>query len=421
MFSQELIFNPKMMGVWLVLSLYVLAPILIIALYQKKTWMRRYGTVIAAYTVGLLMALCGLTHFTPDSMEELTFLEWQKVVMNISIPLAIPLMLFKCDFRLWTKALPHTIGALVAGVVAVILAVASGFYLLRASGIPSLEKLSAMLLGMYTGGTMNFNALGAAFSVNQSLMAIVLAFDMLFTVILLFFIMGGGFRLIRRILPYSDETTPAIRRQQKTITPPFQEVENYADMFSRENFWGVMTGLGLSILFLAIGVGVSYLLWWAGWIPCNPDNPGQPVMNELVIILVITTLAIAASFLEKVRELPKTFELGMFFILVFSVSLSSLFDWHSLAGTTMHIGMLVAWVLTASMILHLLFCRILHISGDLYTVSMVSLLCSPPFVPPVVGAMGNKKVLISGIVIGLIGYAVGTYLGVGMAWLSNVL
>jgi uncharacterized membrane protein len=55
------------------------------------------------------------------------------------------------------------------------------------------------------------------------------------------------------------------------------------------------------------------------------------------------------------------------------------------------------------------------VSGDLFCVSQIALLCSPPFVPPVVGAMQNKKVLISGIVIGLVGYAVGTYLGVAIA------
>ena len=56
------------------------------------------------------------------------------------------------------------------------------------------------------------------------------------------------------------------------------------------------------------------------------------------------------------------------------------------------------------------------VSGDLFCVALVALLCSPPFVPPVVGAMGNKKVLISGIVIGLIGYAIGTYIGVALAY-----
>ena len=60
-------------------------------------------------------------------------------------------------------------------------------------------------------------------------------------------------------------------------------------------------------------------------------------------------------------------------------------------------------------------------SGDLFSVSQIALLCSPPFVPPVVGAMGNKKVLISGIAIGLVGYALGTYLGVTIMYLLSSL
>jgi uncharacterized membrane protein len=76
-------------------------------------------------------------------------------------------------------------------------------------------------------------------------------------------------------------------------------------------------------------------------------------------------------------------------------------------------------VIFGALLLHLLFCRLFRISGDLYSISLIALLCSPPFVPPMMGAMGNKKVLISGIVIGLIGYAVGTYLGFGVALLLH--
>ena len=67
-------------------------------------------------------------------------------------------------------------------------------------------------------------------------------------------------------------------------------------------------------------------------------------------------------------------------------------------------------MLTA-IIIHLILCKIFKVSGDLFTVAIVGMLCSPPFIPPIVGAMNNRKVLISGIVIGLAGYAVGTYLG----------
>ena len=71
--------------------------------------------------------------------------------------------------------------------------------------------------------------------------------------------------------------------------------------------------------------------------------------------------------------------------------------------------------------IHLVICRAFKVSGDLYTVAMVGMLCSPPFIPPIVGAMNNRKVLISGITIGLVGYAVGTYLGVTMALILGML
>ena len=139
-------------------------------------------------------------------------------------------------------------------------------------------------------------------------------------------------------------------------------------------------------------------------------------LNELVIILTITTLSIIASFSPKIRNIPKTFELGMFFILLFSVVVASQFDIQSLDSGSLGIGAFVLFIIVVATLLHLLFCRLFKVSGDLFGVALVALLCSPPFVPPVVGAMGNKKVLISGIVIGLIGYAIGTYLGVALAY-----
>lgn len=387
-----------MTKVYIILACYVLAPLLIIEGFKRWTIVQKIGTVVLAYAVGIIASLCGVFHFQ-DPEVAVSFSKMQSMMMNVVVPLAIPLMLFNCDFKLWTKALPKTAWALVGGMLAVLVSVVSGYFIFR-NHIPDPAKVSGMMTGIYTGGTMNFNALGASLGVDKSVMAIVLAFEMVITTPYIFFLLGGGYKIFRKLLPFKDITHKGRTDEENVETA---DVENYQGMLEKKNFWGILKGLGLSVLFLAIGAGLALLI--------------TGTLNELVVILTITTLAIIASFFKKVRELPKTFELGMFFILVFSVIVASMFDINSVNGASLYIGGFVLWIMVMSMLLHLIFCRIAKVSGDLFCVSQVGLLCSPPFVPPIVGAMKNKKVLISGIVVGLVGYAAGTYLGALLAWI----
>lgn len=387
-----------MTKVYIILACYVLVPLLIIEGFKRWKWVQTLGTVVLAYAAGIIASLCGVFHFQ-DPEVAVSFSKMQSMMMNVAVPLAIPLMLFNCDFKLWTKALPKTAWALAGGILAVLVSVVSGYFIFR-NHIPEPAKVSGMMTGIYTGGTMNFNALGASLGVDKSVMAIVLAFEMVITTPYIFFLLGGGYKIFRKLLPFKDITHKGRTDEENVETA---DVENYQGMLEKKNFWGMLKGLGLSVLFLAIGAGLALLI--------------TGTLNELIVILTITTLAIIASFFKKVRELPKTFELGMFFILVFSVIVASMFDINSVNGASLYIGGFVLWIMFMSMLLHLIFCRIAKVSGDLFCVSQVGLLCSPPFVPPIVGAMKNKKVLISGIVVGLVGYAAGTYLGALLAWI----
>lgn len=392
-----------MIRVYVIIALYVLVPVGIIESFKRWRWAQKTGTVVMAYAIGILFALTGLVHFDAGTETQLAFSKLQSTLMSITVPLAIPLMLFNCDFKLWTKALPKTTWSLVGGLLSVLTAIVSGYFIFRGRGIPEFEKVCAMLTGIYTGGTMNFNALGASLGVDKTVMAIVLAFQMVLTTPYIFFLIGGGYKVFRKILPYNDVTW----RGRSDNAVDTKDVEDYRGMFDRKTVGGMFAGLGLSVVILVFGAGLAILL------------TGK--LSELVIILTITTLSIIASFFKKVRELPKTFELGMFFILIFSLVVASLFDIHSVNGGSLMIGLFVGWVVMLSAGLHLLFSRIAHVSGDLFSVSQIALLCSPPFVPPLVGAMGNKKVLISGIAIGLVGYAVGTYLGVAIMYVLSAL
>ena len=56
----------------------------------------------------------------------------------------------------------------------------------------------------------------------------------------------------------------------------------------------------------------------------------------------------------------------------------------------------------------------IKINGGMVLTSSISLINSPPFVPMVAAVLHDKSVILPGIAIGLLGYAVGNYLGIGI-------
>ena len=389
------------MATTLTLIGYFIIPILIILIFNRFKWAKSVGTVIMAYAVGIIAALIGiLPTGTEPGAEALESM--QKTLMNVAVPLAIPLMLFNSDFKLWTKSLPKTMAVLLGGLVSILIAVVSGYFIFRNAGIEQFNRVAAMMTGIYTGGTMNFSALGNMLEVDPSIITLTLTFEEIATFPFIVFIVAGGYKVFRKLLPAKTEDNAA-ETEESFETESF---ENYKGMLQPKTFGRMMLGFLLSLGMLAIGAGLSLLI--------------THKLNELIVILTITTLAIIASFSPKVRALPKTFELGMFFILIFSVVVASKFDIHQINQSSLQILWFILFVMLTSIVLHLIICKLFKVEGDLFTVGHISLLCSPPFVPPIVEALGNRKVLLSGIVIGLVGYAAGNYLGVLIAWLLGV-
>lgn len=137
----------------------------------------------------------------------------------------------------------------------------------------------------------------------------------------------------------------------------------------------------------------------------------------VVVILSITTLAIIGSLIPWINRIEKTFQLGMYFVLVFSFAVASMAD----IGVIFDISFLglFAYVMYAyfgSLLLHLILSKIFRINADDYLITTTAFIYSPPFVPVIAGALKNKEVIITGITVGIIGYVIGNYLGVGLAY-----
>ena len=126
-------------------------------------------------------------------------------------------------------------------------------------------------------------------------------------------------------------------------------------------------------------------------------------------------LSIIASINKRVRAIKRTFELGTFFILIFSVAVASQVSLKVLSEVDSNLLIFSAIVTFGSFVLHVLFNAIMRVDTDTTLTSSISLICSPPFAPVMGGVLHNKAVIGPGIAVGLFGYAIGTYFGFVLA------
>jgi uncharacterized membrane protein len=167
-----------------------------------------------------------------------------------------------------------------------------------------------------------------------------------------------------------------------------------------------MLGLGVGLLISLVILGVSFGL----------SQQLPPDYSTAGIMLLITSFGIAASFIDRIRNIPKTFQFGMYIILSFSLIVGSMANLQELSHINWPMMFFVNFTVFGTMLLHAVFCRFLKIDTDTFLITSVAAVCSPPFVPVVAKALNNKEIILSGLTTGIIGYAVGNYLGILFAY-----
>ncbi|MBE6346211.1 MAG: DUF819 family protein [Lentimicrobiaceae bacterium] len=369
---------------FLSLLFYFLTPCLIIYLCRRFTFLNKIGEVLLLYIVGILVS--NLVIFPLGIGDSLHGI--QDALTSMTILLAFPMILFGSDFKNWK--LKETVIALCIGLLSVVIVDIIGFYIFN-DNQNGFEKIAGLLVGVYTGGTPNLASLKVALDVEPDIYIFVHTFDMIISFVYLVFLMSCGIRFFRIIL--SRDVTHYTNENK-------QDVIGASEADNKKHFPKTLASLGLSILIIGIGMGVSLLV-------------SGKVDDMLVLILTMTTLSIAASFLPFVKKMEKSYDLGMYFVLVFSLVVASMVDVTSIDYSAgVNIIAYITFVIFASLMLSIIFSKIFKVDADTMVITSVALINSPLFVPMIAESMKNKKVIITGVAVGVIGYAVGNYLGI---------
>ena len=373
------------------LILFIVTPIVVIYLEGRYSILKKIGAVLICYAIGLVLGNMGIL---PEGS-----MKYQTMITNISIPLALPLILFSMDVKKWVRNAGSALWSLAIGLFSVLVMIFIGYWIFRGS-ISEIWKVAGMLVGIYTGGTPNMAAMKTALDVSQELYILTHTYELSLGAIYLVFILSIGQRVFLTFLPAYKPLNGGSTNGEVNLE---EEFESYIGFFQKKTFVPLLGAFGLSVLILGVSYGLSLLL------------PNQ--YSTAAIILFITTFGIAASFVPKIKSIKKTFQLGMYLILIFCLAVSSMADISKLADISFSLFYYVGLAMFGSHILHAIIAKIFKIDADTVIISGSALICSPPFVPVVAGALKNREVILTGLVVGIAGYAIGNYLGVLVAFM----
>jgi uncharacterized membrane protein len=407
------------------LLVYLVFPAIILFGCHRYSWLDKIGAVMLSYAVGVVLGNSGILPSLEIEVQELLALdadqvkqqalsllrtgEWteqqyaafsiyqlQDTLMSISILLALPLLLFSTDLQIFFKSARSVIQSLVIAMVSVCLMVFIGFFIFRNVYGEQFWKIGGMLVGVYTGGTPNLASLKMMLDVEPATYIVIHSYDLIVSFIYLVFLLTLGKQLFRKIL--SSYQSSGECGQEKVLE---KTSGNLTYFFQKKYLKSVGTGLALSILIVGLSAGVALQV------------PKSALM--VTIILMITSLSLILSLIPAIRNLLGTFDSGMYLILIFSLVVASMVDIRALSGISPEVFGYLLLVVFGSLLIQLMLSKLFKIDADTMMITSVAFVCSPPFVPVLAGALKNRQIIVPGISIGVVGYALGNYLGYLMA------
>ncbi|HXV73544.1 MAG TPA: DUF819 family protein, partial [Sphingomonadales bacterium] len=309
-------------------------------------------------------------------------------VWEMLVPLAIPMLLFNADLGRIVRESGRTLAAFVIAAVGTLLGAIAAFYL-----VPLPERaadLAGVFAATYIGGGVNFVGVSEALQIPPGplLLASAAADNILTILYLVFLTLAPALRFFRKRYPAGE-------------APDF---DSHASSAKTEP-------LPLRAARIAAALALSGLIIFAG----QKIETAAALPGLTILFATLAAVLLATAIPRLARWLDGSFAFGMFLMLIFFASL----------GATANVAALIA---AAPLILLFAFVVVAVHALVLFGVGRFTRFTLPELVTAsnacVLGAataaalaasQGWKSLVTPGVLLGTLGYAIATFLGVALA------
>jgi uncharacterized membrane protein len=345
---------------------------------------RKTSGVVWVLVAAMLLSNTGVTPIVSPSYD---------FVGRYMVSLAIPLLLFKADIRKIFRESGKVLVTFLIGSVGVVLGAVISFWFMDLGEIG--PKVAGTYTGGWIGGAVNFLAVSQVVGMSEAEFASAISASSVVSILALMMLIAlPSARWVLRFVPTKMANTMNVHERQEL------RESKRAKVYLRH-----LTGtLALSFGICAVSAAIGTLI-------------GTSQYN--ILFVTVLTLFIANIIPKVMGRVEGEFELGMIFMYVFFAMIGSSTDATAFIDSAMPL-----FVFGMSMILiHLAFvlvvARLLKIDLAEAVVASAACLVGPAPTAAIAITQGWRTLITPGIMCGIFGYAIGTFIGVAVTELLN--
>lgn len=377
-----------------------LAAVVLFSLHLEKRipLFRALGAALTGILLGMLLSNTGVL---PGESPTYHFL------MGDGVYFGIALILLGVNLRSVLEAGPGMLVAFSIGAVGTAVGALVGGYFLSGLVGPETWKLAGQFAGTYTGGGANFAAVGRAFETTPDLFAAATAADVIITAAWMATCLAVPVLLGRKaLLPRSEAPEGGTGGGTRDSSGPGAQEPATLE----EGLNSTVRPLTLANLAALVTIAVG-AVWGAGAL--------GKLLPSIPEVLWLTTLVLALAQVPAVKRLPGGALLGNYLILLFLASNGA----RSVVATLISIGPSVFYFALVTVAIHgIIIFAVGRLAGlDLPTLAVASQanVGGAASAIALAGARGYTDRIVPGVAVGLLGYAVGNYVGLAVGVLMR--
>jgi uncharacterized membrane protein len=350
---------------------------------ERKSWGQQLGGPLLLLAIAMAAANTGIIPHSAPVYD---------TIAGLLVPMAIPLLILRADFKtIFSESGPMLIAFMVATGATVVGALV-GVALIDMG--PLEAQIAGTVTSSYIGGSLNFVATAEAVGIKDSAIYVAgLSADAVGAVLFLVLLMlMPAIRFLRQAMPSKFIGADAAALQDLRNAPETKEIMPF-------NLAHVANGIAVSLVICAVSALLATLL-----------------KIESLFILVVTALSLlVANFAKPVlRYVSSEFEVGTLFMYIFFVTIGAGANLADVLGSALPILLFIIVIVLVHLCLLVVVGKWMKL--DLAEVMIASNACilGPAPAAALAASKGWQPLVAPGILVGLLGYAIATFIGVAL-------